>query len=114
MKKFSDFISCNKWKILGFSVYYILYAAFIFVGTSRNWPMLLLNILLLLFLLSISVGGADDHYANYRAFRQQPLVAQDLKPTFSNFDGTGLVTGILLNLPPALYLLFRLLLRYIR
>lgn len=114
MKKFSNFISCNKWKILGFSVYYILYAVFIFVGTARNWYMVLLNILLLLFLLSISVGGVDDHATNYRAFRQQPLVAQDLKPTFSDFDGTGLAIGILLNLPPALYLLLKLLSRYIR
>lgn len=113
MKKIRTFISYYKSKLLGFFIYYVLFAVFAFAGTIRGWPMILLNVLLLLFLISLSVGFTDDHYANFHAFRQQPFVAQDLIPSFNDFDGLDLFTALFLNFPPVFYLIGRLLFHFI-
>jgi hypothetical protein len=104
MKKLVLFFSCYRQKLLGFLVYYILYALFLWTGTVKGWPMLLLNAFLLLFMLSISVGTERDHTANFQAFRRQPMTAQDI-PSAEGSPGVGLWMGVFLCLPPALYLI---------
>lgn len=114
MKKLRDFISDNRRAVLGFLIYYVLFLLFVVVGTVRAWPLLLLNGMLLLLLLCASLGDMDNHFANFHAFRQQPFTAQDLTRSPSDYRGLELSPAFFLNLPPALYLLVRLVLRFLQ
>ena len=80
-------------------------------GLRQTWNLRLLNIILLLILLFVSMGGDENYAVTFKAYRRDPFVAQDLKKPLREMEEFDFPTVILLVLPPAVFLLIDIFLK---
>lgn len=77
--KILSLLRAHKRAILGFGIYYLLFTIVMLYGLRQTWNLRLLNIILLLILLFVSMGGDENYAVTFKAYRRDPFVAQDLK-----------------------------------
>ena len=98
-------LQTHKRTILGFGIYYLLFAIVMLYGLHQAWNLRLLNIILLLVLLLVSLGGDENYAVTFKAYRRDPFIAQELKEPLREMAEFELPTVILLVLPPVVFLL---------
>lgn len=75
------FFQTHKRAVIGFGLYYVLYASVVILGTKAGYflPVVLGSGLLLLIELLVTVSGSHvNHMAGARDYQCQPYAAQDL------------------------------------
>lgn len=115
MKKF---LRTHGKAILGFGLYYVLYAAAVVWGMGAGYSFFVVigSGLLLLIELLVTVGGSSvNHMANSRDYQRQPYAAQDMpQADVKMAPGRFSVRfTLLLVAPPLLFFLFLFLLSFV-
>ena len=112
------FLRTHKKAVLGFGLYYVLYAAAIIGGTRAGYFLyaILGSGLLLLAELLVTVGGSNiNHMAGSRDYQRQPYAAQDLPQVDAKMARSRFSVPFILLLvaPPSLFFLTLLFLSFL-
>lgn len=104
------FLLDHKKAVVGFGIYYTLFAAAVLYGLSKGWNLRIPVLALALILIFVTTGGDEGHAMAFKTPRRDPMATEDLGGPIRDMEGFEFPTVVLLVLPQAVFLLWDLLL----
>lgn len=100
-----NFFACHKKGLIGFGIYYGIFAAFSVHSFSKGWHIRVLMFALIAILLMVSIGGEEDYTGCWKIYLREASMAPDVPTKRDRLtEALPILTILLLLLPPIVYI----------
>lgn len=97
--------------IIGFGIYYGIFAAFSVHSFSKGWHIRVLMFALIAILLMVSIGGEEDYTGRWKIYLRDASMAPDVPTKRDRLtEALPFFTVFFLLLPPVVYIIVDILL----